>query len=329
MKSLVLQNKKVWVEDAPVPVVSDGYVVVKVMSTPICGSDKGAYFSNTPARWAGHEGTGVVVDAGKSSILRIRDRVVLNPLGGCGTCVYCLTGRYIFCGNMPECATHFAQYLRVHDFVCPVLPDDISYDTGAMACCALGPAFSAIRRMQLTALNTLLITGLGPVGMGAVAIAKFLGARIIAVDAVPFRKKMAEDFGADVVLDAADPDLLAKVRDAARPGRLLHALDASGNSYAERLCINAMEPGGMVAFAGENHSELAVGPSHDFIRKGLTVFGVWHYDLSLWEEMKVLLRRSPLVPRLVTHTFGFSQAQEAFDQFMGGDACKVVLHPWE
>ena len=329
MKSLVMQNKKVWVQDAPAPVAGNGCVVVKVMSTPICGSDKGAFHSETPVRWAGHEGAGVVVDAGNSSLLKIGDRVVLNPLGGCGTCVYCRNGKYIFCRNMPECGSHFVQYLAIHDFVCTVLPDEVSYDTGAMACCALGPAFSAIRRMQLSAFNTLLITGLGPVGMGAVAIAKFLNVRVIAVDAVPFRKKMAADFGVDVVLDAADPDLLQQVREAARPGRLLHALDASGNSKAERLCINAMDPGGTVAFAGENHSDLAVGPSNDFIRKGLTVFGVWHYDLSLWEEMKTLLHRSPLVPRLITHTFGFSQAQEAFDRFMGGDACKVVLHPWE
>ena len=140
---------------------------------------------------------------------------------------------------------------------------------------------------------------------------------------------MAADFGVDVVLDAADPDLLAKIREAARPGRMLHAVDASGNPVAERLCMDAMEPCGTVSVAGENHREIPIEPSRDFIRKGLTLLGVWHYDLSDCGAMTALLRRSPLGPKRVTHTFGFSHAQEAFDTFMAGDACKVVLHPWE
>ena len=329
MKSLVLHNKKAWLENAVDPVARDGHVVVRIESTPICGSDKGAFFSDTPIRDAGHEGAGIVVETDKSNLLKKGDRVVLNPLAGCGVCSYCRTGNYIFCPDMPAFHTHFAQYVSIPDFVCTILPDDISYDLGSMACCALGPAFSSIKRMGLKAFDSLLITGLGPVGMGAVCIAKFLGARVIAVDTVPFRKKMAADLGADVVLDAADPGLHAQIREAARPGRMIRAIDASGNAAAERLCIDAMEPGGIVSFAGENHADFPIRPSEDFIRKGLTLMGVWHYNLNDREDMLALLRRSPLVPKLITDVYGFSRVQEAFDKFIGGDTCKVVLHPWE
>jgi threonine dehydrogenase-like Zn-dependent dehydrogenase len=330
MKSLVLGSKKAYVEEVPDPAPEKEWVVVRIESTPICGSDKAAFLSGTPVRNAGHEGSGIVVDTADSTLLKKGDRVILNPLSGCGTCELCLTGNYIYCTEKPPFGTHFAQFVKVQDFVCTVLPEDIPYDTGAMACCALGPAFSSIKRMNLKAFDTLLVTGLGPVGMGAVAIAKFFGARVIALDTVPFRKKMASEvLGADVVLDAADPGVKAKIREAVRPSRLVRAIDASGNAAAERLCIDAVEPGGIVSFVGENHSEIPIRPSEDFIRKGLTLMGSWHCNLNDRAEMITLLRRSPLVPRLITDTFGFSGVQAAFEKFMGGDTCKVILKPWQ
>ena len=330
MKSLVLCNKKAVIEETPDPAAEKEWVVIKIESTPICGSDKGPFLGEKPVRDAGHEGAGIVVDAGESNVLKKGDRVILNPLSGCGHCELCLTGNYIYCTEKPPFGTHFAQFVKIQDFVCTLLPDDISYDVGAMGCCALGPGFSSLKRMNLRAFDTLLITGLGPVGMGAVVTAKFLGAKVIALDTVPFRRKMALDvLGADTVFDAADPDVLTKIREAAKPGRLVRAIDASGNPAAERLCIDAMEPGGIVSFVGENHGEIPISPSRDFIRKGLTLMGSWHCSLSDREEMIKLLRRSSLVPKLITHSFGFSKVQEAFETFMGGETCKVMLKPWE
>jgi threonine dehydrogenase-like Zn-dependent dehydrogenase len=330
MKSLVLGNKKAYVEEVPDPAPEREWVIVRIESTPICGSDKTAFLSDREIRDAGHEGAGIVVDSAGSTLLKKGDRVILNPLSGCGVCDQCLTGNYIYCTQKPPFATHFAQFVKVQDFVCTVFPEDISYDTAAMACCALGPGFSSIRRMNLRAFDTLLVTGLGPVGMGTVAIAKFLGARVIALDTVPFRKKMAADvFGADVVLDAADPDVKAKIRDAVRPAHLVRAIDASGNGAAERLCIDIVEPGGIISFVGENHQEIPIRPSEDFIRKGLTLMGSWHCNLNDRADMITLLRRSPLVPKLITHSFGFSGVQKAFDTFMEGDTCKVMLKPWQ
>jgi threonine dehydrogenase-like Zn-dependent dehydrogenase len=329
MKSLVLGNGKAIVEEVPDPVAEKEWVVVKIESTPICGSDKAAFFSENPVRDCGHEGAGIVVDSAGSTLLKKGDRVILNPLSGCGTCELCLTGNYIYCPDKPPFGTHFAQFVKIQDFVCTVLPEDISYDVGSMACCALGPAFSSIKRMNLKAFDTLLVTGLGPVGMGAVCIAKFLGTRVIALDSIAFRKNMARDvLGADVVLDAADPDVKTKIREAARPARIVRAIDASGNAAAERLCLDVMEPGGIISFVGENHNEIPIRPSEDFIRKGLTLMGSWHCNMNDRAEMISLLRRSPLVPKLITHSFGFPDVQNAFDTFITGDACKVILKPW-
>lgn len=329
MKTLVLQNKKAWLEEVPDPTPKGEWVVVKIESTPICGSDKNAFISETPVRDAGHEGAGVVVATNGSSLLKEGDRVILNPLSGCGVCSLCRSGNYIYCENKPPFNSHFAQYVLVQDFVCSILPEDISFDVGSLACCALGPAFNSLKRLNVKGFDTVLITGLGPVGMGAVTIAKFLGAKVIALDSVPFRKNMAMQFGADVVLDPTDPDIKEKIMIAKGHAPLIKAIDASGNAVAERLCIDVMEPGGSVAFIGENHNEFTIRPSEDFIRKGLTLIGAWHLNLNDREEVYSILRRSPVVAKIITDTYGFTDVQNAFEKFVGGDACKVILKPWQ
>ena len=329
MKSLAIQNKKVWLEDVADPTPHGSWVVVKIESTPICGSDKNAYLSEKLVCDAGHEGSGIVVATAGSSLLKEGDRVILNPLSGCGECRYCRSGHCIYCPNKPKWHTHFAQYVLVQDFVCTKLPEDISYDIGSLACCALGPAFSSMNRMNVRAFDNLLITGLGPVGMGSLTIAKFLGAHVIAVESVPFRVAMAKEMGADVVLDPRDPDIMKQIRAAQGNAPLLKAVDCSGNAAAERLCIDALEPLGMLSCVGENHKEIPIRISEDFIRKGLVLMGNWHCSTNDFEEMYAILRRSPVVSKIITHRFGFSQVQEAFDKFMTGETCKVILKPWE
>jgi L-iditol 2-dehydrogenase len=329
MKSLVLQNSKAIIEEVPDPVAHDEWVVVKIESTPICGSDKNAFYSETPIRTAGHEGAGIVVSVDKSSLLKVNDRVILNPLAGCGICRYCRSGQYIYCPNKHgHFNTHFAEYVLVQDFVCTPLPDDISYDIGAMACCALGPAFSSIKRLHVAGFDNLLITGLGPVGMGAVVLAKFLGAQVIAVESIPFRKNLALELGADVVLNPTDLEIMSKIRQAQGKAPLLKAIECSGNEKAERLCIDSMEPLGCISFIGQNHNPFTIYPSEDFINKGLTLMGTWHYNLIDFEDMYAVLRRIRNIDKLITATYGFDEVQEAFERFLQGDACKVILRPW-
>lgn len=329
MKALALGNGQALVEEVADPKPHGEWVVVKIEASPICGSDKKAFLSEEKIRTSGHEGAGVVTATAGSSRVREGDRVILNPLSGCGHCRVCRSGNYILCPNKPPYFTHFAQYVLVQDFLLTPLPEDISFDVGAMACCALGPAFRSLKRMNVKAFDTVLITGLGPVGMGATAIAKFLGARVIAVESVEFRQNMARELGADVVLNPMDTDIQEQIRKARGKDPLLKALDASGNGSAERLCIDMMEPGGMVAFCGENHNTIEICPSDDFIRKSLTLMGSWHYNLTDFEDMYAILRHNPRVERLITDVYGFSRAQEAFEKFMKSDTCKVILRPWE
>src|SRR6185295_17686025 len=173
MRKILLSKQKAQIVEAPDPALPDGWVLVEPRAIPICGSDKGAYNSLEPCDWGGHEASGVIV-ASKSPTRKVGERVVLWTLTSCGSCRDCRMGNHILCRHKPEpIQGYFADRIAKPAHLCLPLPDDISFEIGSMACCALGPVFGASRKLALTASDTLLVTGLGPVGLGAVAVGKF------------------------------------------------------------------------------------------------------------------------------------------------------------
>jgi threonine dehydrogenase-like Zn-dependent dehydrogenase len=327
VKKLSVSNRSVKFVDEADPHIEDGWVVVKMKAIPICGSDKGAYFGAEPCDSAGHEGSGFILES-KSPQHKPGARVVLWPLTSCNKCFNCLRGDYIYCRHRPEpIQGQFRELVAKPAHLCMPLPDDIPFDVGSMACCALGPSFGAARTLQLKPSDTLLVTGLGPVGLGAVTVGKFFGARVIGVDVQKWRREKAREIGADVTLDATSTDLRQAIRELTLDNGVEKAFDCSGNPTAQRLCLDAAGIRGGVAFIGENHKELAVTPSNDFIRKGLTLYGSWHFNANDYPMMVELLRRSPAVRKLISHTFPFEQAPEAFSTFFqeSGAAAKVVM----
>jgi L-iditol 2-dehydrogenase len=330
VKQVVLGEQKAWLEDAADPAPEGEWVVVKVHASPICGSDMHAYHAGGEHRGGGHEGTGEIVAVDAARHLAVGDRVAINPASGCGECRLCRSGYYIHCRNMPGgSGGHFAQYVRKQEWLCPKLPDDIDYDLGSLLGCALSPAYQALTRMGVNAFHSILITGLGPVGLGAVALAKFLGAEVIAVDLEPWRLERAKEIGADEALSPGNTDILAFVREKTGGEGVPRALDASGNEQAERLCIDALRPLGKVAFIGENQGDINYSPSRDGIRKGIEVIAAWHQNLNSFDDLITFLRRFPHAKRVISHTLGFSQVDEAFATFASRRSAKVILHPWE
>jgi L-iditol 2-dehydrogenase len=274
----------------------------------------------------GHEGAGEVVAVDNSACVQVGDRVAVNPLSGCGVCDLCRCGDAIFCASRPPSMGHFAEYVKVQDFLCTPLPDDIPSDLGSLLGCALAPASSCLRSMSLTAADTLLITGLGPVGLGAVTWAKFTGAHVVAVDPVPWRRDRARQIGADLTLDPEE-GVLDRLRELTAGRGVPVALDCSGRPSAERLCLDAAAVRGHVGFIGENPGTIEISPSNDFIRRALTLHSAWHMNLNDAPALLTLLRRFPPAALLISHRFPFDQAQEAFTTFASAEAAKVLLTP--
>ena len=329
MKSLVLGGKRAWLEETPTPAAEPGWAVVRAMALPICGSDKGAFLNPGENRYAGHEGTGIVEEVAPGSRLKPGDRVVIAPQSTCGVCELCHAGDYIYCPDRPRFMNHYHQFVKKQEAIMPLLPEDIRLEVGSLAGCALCPAFSALDLARVGAFDTVLVAGLGPVGLGAVAIASFRGARVLGVDQEPFRRSLAMELGAEEAFDPTGADAVAWVRERTGGKGASCAVECSGKTEAARLCIDAAAILGRVAIVGENHGRLEVGPSRDFIRKGLTVFGTWFGSWLNYAPIFDLIRRKPEVEKIITHQFPMAQAQQAFETFLSGKAGKVLLKPWE
>lgn len=337
MKKVVIEGeRKAAIVDAPQPRAKDNWAVVKVHVAPMCTEYK-LWKRGAPQAALGHEAVGEVVEVAQPCRVRVGDRVVVQPLYPCGCCALCISGEYIHCEHTTDFAAFtgqsegnatMMQYLVKPDWLLSPIPDDMPYERAGLALCALGPSFGAFERMAVDAFATVLITGLGPVGLGGVVNARFRGAKVIAVDSAPYRQELAAQLGAQLVLDPTDDAILEKLR-AATDGRGVDcALDCSGAVPAHRLCIDATRRKGKVAFVGECSADTTFQASRDMIRKGLTLIGSWHYNLNSYQRLLHVIRDSPVVGRLVSHEVAIDDVEQAFELQEQGKTAKVLLKPW-
>ena len=336
MKTVVIQGtKKVRVIEAPTPKSDDHFVLVKIHSAPMC-TEYRKYFRGDECTNPGHEAAGEVAKAFGGSKVKAGDRVIVMPQYPCGHCELCRQGDYIHCENIVDPLAKnkieygtgtFAEYVLKPDWLLIPIPDDISYDEAAMACCALGPALGAGIALNIGPADTVLVTGLGPVGLGAVIVAKYSGARVIGAGRNEYRRSLAFQLGADLVLDPDDGAIQEKISaftDGTGDGKVI---ECSGSEVHQRLAITTAKRKGHVAFIGES-SDFTMDISRDLLRKGLTLHGIWHWNLNDAPEMIRLIRASKeKLQRLITHRFPLDKVEQAFELQQTANCGKVILQP--
>jgi L-iditol 2-dehydrogenase len=335
-KATIVSAGRGAIVEVPDPEPKDNWVVVKIHSAPMCTEYK-AFEAGRSSGSLGHEAAGEVVAVAQPGRVQVGDRVAVMPQFPCGKCSLCVSGEYIHCEDTVNFTEYlgtsegrgtYAQYIVKPDWILPRLPDDVTYDHGAMACCGLGPTFGAFQRMDLSAYDTVLITGLGPVGLGGVINATYRGARVIAVDSVAYRREKATELGAEFVLEPND-DTLAQIRDLTGGSGVDCAVDCSGNPVAHRLDIDAVRRKGKVAFVGECSQDTVIHISADMIRKGISLIGSWHYNLEdIPNLMKVVRHSREKLDRLITHRYPMTRVEEAWELQTTGACAKVILDPW-
>ena len=322
-KAIITGIRQGGVVDVSTPQAKENWVVVKVHTTPMCTEYK-SFLAGTPSQQLGHEAAGEVVEVAQPGRWKVGDRVVVMPQNPCGVCPLCLAGEYIHCQDVADFASihgsregsaTMAQYLlkQAHQLI--PIPNGMSYDHASMACCGLGPTFGSLERVGAGTLDTVLITGLGPVGLGGVINASFRGARVIGVESNPWRAERARALGAEAVVDPTAEDALAQILALTHNGRGVdHAIDCSGVAAAHRLCIDGTRRKGTVSFVGEsgrNSTDLFI--SDDMIRKGLTLHGSWHYNLALTPKiLQVIAANTDKIDRLISHRFPLDRFHDAF-----------------
>jgi L-iditol 2-dehydrogenase len=336
-KAVILGERRAGLAEVPDPQPQEDWALVKVHAAPMCTEYK-MFVGGRRAEFLGHEAAGEVVAVAQPGRVEVGDRVVVMPQYPCGRCELCVAGDYIHCEDNTdldgflgtrEGSGTYAQYLLKPSWLLPRIPDGVSYELASLACCGLGPSFGAFDSMGMDAFDTVLITGAGPVGLGAVVNAKFRGARVVVAESVPYRVERARMLGADVVIDPSDGDALEQVRDLTGGKGVAKSLDCAGVVAAQRFCIDATRRKGQVTFVGECGDELKIRVSPDMIRKGLTIRGSWHYNLSLFPRIMRVIQESPVVDKLISHVFPMSQVQEAFEVSASRQCAKIILKPWE
>lgn len=338
-KIIITGERRAELVEVPDPKAQSDWVVVKIETAPMCTEYK-AYASGHKASQLGHEAAGEVVEVAQPGKVKVGDRVVVMPQTSCGQCELCLGGEYIHCQDTFDFATVFgtrdgsatyAQYVVKPDWLLVPIPDTISYDHASLACCGLGPTFGALERIQAEAGQTVMIAGLGPVGLGGVINATHRGASVIGVDTNQYRTRLAIELGAEATIDPADDDALEQILALTHDGKGVdHAIDCSGVAAAHRLAIDATRRHGTVSFVGESgEKNTTINISRDMIRKGLHLHGSWHYNLKDTHKiMRLIADSGAKLDKHISHTFPMSQVKTAFELQLTGNSAKVLLKPW-
>ena len=235
MKGVVfLGDRKLELREFPDPTPGPRDVILEIKASGMCGSDLHNYRASAqPAgavtggirrkagTIAGHEPCGIVAAVGSGVTekeARVGQRVMDHHYDGCGTCKHCRAGWTQMCleGTVVYGSGGHgghAKYMKVPVSTLVPLPDSLSFVTGAAISCGTGTAWGALKRINLQGGETIAIFGQGPVGLSATQFAVAMGARVIAIDISPERRKLAQEFGAHVVIDGKSNDIVTAIRD--------------------------------------------------------------------------------------------------------------------
>lgn len=344
MKKVVITGKKqAALVDMPIPTPERDLALVKIHVAPMCTEYKawlhGPRKPGERIEALGHEGVGEVVEVAHPCGVEVGDRVVVMGAGACGTCENCRAGATMHCinrargrrqmGNAPRTGA-YAQYRLGTAWMLPKIPDDISWDHASMAWCGLGPTFGAMQTINVGTFDSVLITGAGPVGQGAIVNAKYRGARAIVVEIEPWRMERAKQLGADEVLDGRDEDVVDHIKSLTDGLGVTCAIECAGTVITQRLCIDATRQRGSVVFVAECGDQLPITVSPDMIRKGLHLIGQWHYLLNDFDKMMQLVRESgDILDVLNSHKFPMSKVQDALELSASHECGKITLYPWK
>ncbi len=268
-----------------VPEVGPDDAIVEVRASGICHSDinyrDGIGSVGKLPIILGHEIAGVVAKTGsRTEGAKEGDRVCVHYVIGCGTCVFCRTGRENYCGKYQMIGKDvdggLAQYVKVPARNVLKLPEAIPFEQAAILGCAVSTAFHALRRARAHAVDSLVVYGVGGLGAHAIQLAKkiFEAERIFAVDVLDEKLKLAKKLGADEVLNAATKDPAERIKDMT-DGKLAQVvLDFVGQKRTIESAIDCVGKGGRVAVVGISREDIQVSPYKTIIGKEMELIGV-------------------------------------------------------
>ncbi len=338
MKALVKAKAEqgIWLQDMPKPKIGPNDLLIKIKKTAICGTDIHIYNWDVWAQrtipvpmTVGHEFVGVVAEIGSEAQgFKIGQRVSGEGHITCGHCRNCRAGRRHLCANTvgvgvnrPGC---FAEYLAIPAMNAYPLPEVISDDIAAFLD-PFGNATHTALSFDLVG-EDVLITGAGPIGCMATAIAKHVGARYVVItDVNDYRLGLAKKMGATRTVNVQKEKLEDVMKDLGMQEGFDVGLEMSGNPQAFRQMLATMVHGGHVALLGLPPAEVAID-WNQVIFKGLVIKGIYGREMfETWYKMAAMLQSGLDLTPVLTHHFPISDFQKGFEVMRSGQSGKVVL----
>lgn len=338
MKALVKARPEpgLWLGEVEVPTPGDGDVLIRVRKTSICGTDLHIRRWDAWARATipvpmviGHEFMGEIVQLGDDVVgLDVGQRVAGEGHITCGHCRNCRGGRREFCHNHVSVGVTrqgaFAEFVVIPaQNVFPV-PAHIGDDVAAVLD-PLGNATHTALRFDVVG-EDVLITGAGPIGTMAAAIARHIGARhIVVTDVNRFRLGLAAALGATRVVDVSTEDLAPVMGELGMTEGFDVGLEMSGVESAFNQMLDAMNHGGRIAVLGIPAGLMTLDVN-DVIFKGLEVQGIYGRRIfETWYKMAAMLQSGLDIGAIITHELPADRFDEAFDIVESGECGKVIL----
>lgn len=322
----------------PEPVPAEGEVILQVKATSLCGTDNHIYNWDAwaqqrikPPRILGHEMYGEIVAVGKNvTSVKVGDRVAAESHVTCGKCFQCRTGHAHVCKNYTILGIDrdgsFAQFVSLPEQVCWKTAAEIPPE---LACLqeSLGNSVHAVLTEDITG-HTMLVTGCGPTGLFAIAVARTAGAgTILATDISDYRLDLARKIGANLAFNPlkTNPDVIL---DQTGGEGVDSALEMSGHPSSVQLCLKYTKNAGRVALFGIPDKQVPINLAQDVIFKGLRLEGITGRRLfDTWYRLAGLFRAGLDIRPILTHTLPLEQFDKGFELIRSGQCGKVVLLP--
>ncbi|BDU73092.1 L-threonine 3-dehydrogenase [Mesoterricola silvestris] len=338
MRALVKSRREpgLWMEDVPMPETGPNDVLIRIHKSAICGTDM--HIWNWDA-WSqktipvpmhvGHEYVGIIEKVGDEvEGYKVGDRVSGEGHIVCGHCRNCRAGKRHLCPNTRGVGVNrpgsFAEYLSLPATNLFKVPDGISDD--------LASIFDPYGNAAHTALSfdmvgeDVLITGAGPIGIMAVAIAKHVGARnVVITDVNPYRLDLARRMGATRAVDVSREKLADVEKELGMTEGFDVGMEMSGNASAFRGMIDSMANGGRIAMLGILGEDVAVDWGK-VIFKGLFLKGIYGREMfETWYKMAAMIQGGLDISPIITHHFPIEDFRQGFEVMGSGKSGKVIL----
>jgi len=335
MKVAVWHGRKdIRIEEAPTPSIEKDGALVRVRVCGLCGSDLHAYQGlsdrRVPPLVMGHEFAGDIEEiGGEVKSLEIGDRVVVDPLVVCGECNRCVRGSQNVCRDRKLIGLTMqgalAEYVAVPSNRCFPLPDDVSYEEGAMVePTAVG--VHAAERASISPNDTLAIVGTGVIGLLTLQAAKLRGpSRILAIDLSNERLGLARRFGADGAINPREGDPVQGVMELTNRAGADCVVEAVGIQQTMRQAMKMASDQGRIVVVGMLQKSMELEALEITVRE-LSLMGAYAYTDQAFKTAITLISEGKInVTPLITRILPLDSVKEGFEALDKQEAIKVVL----